>query len=253
LAQCPVPEAGRNGTDMTVPFYIQVAETIRRRILADQYDQGDLIPSSGELEKEFRVSAITIRKALETLTREGLLLRKQGKGTSVRALTSDVITFELGANFQRLIHPVEKLPIEVEVLEITSLPCPPQIGSTLSLPSKSDVWRVRKLRKAHDTPIAYYIHYTSRASCKGITRKDVGELNFLELFHKKTKIRVTSLRQTLKTVISDLDLSTVLNIRFGAPLFFIENVYISTENKPVMLTQSYYRGDMCSYKATVQL
>ena len=45
---------------MFVPYYIQVAETIRGRILADQYGQGDLNPSSEELEKDFNFSAVTM-------------------------------------------------------------------------------------------------------------------------------------------------------------------------------------------------
>ncbi|MBW1713811.1 MAG: GntR family transcriptional regulator, partial [Deltaproteobacteria bacterium] len=56
-----------------VPIYIQVAETIKGRIVANQYQPGDLIPSARELESEFGVSNITIRKALELLTQENHL------------------------------------------------------------------------------------------------------------------------------------------------------------------------------------
>ena len=40
---------------MNIPFYIQVAGTIRRRILADEYGNGDILPSSEQLEEEFKV------------------------------------------------------------------------------------------------------------------------------------------------------------------------------------------------------
>ena len=38
---------------MTIPYYIQVAATIRKRILADEYSDGEILPSSEQFEKEF--------------------------------------------------------------------------------------------------------------------------------------------------------------------------------------------------------
>ena len=49
--------------ELPIPYYLQVAETIRSRIIANHYSQGDLIPSYQQLEKEFNVSNITVRKA----------------------------------------------------------------------------------------------------------------------------------------------------------------------------------------------
>jgi DNA-binding GntR family transcriptional regulator len=89
--------------------------------------------------------------------------------------------------------------------------------------------------------------------CRGITKKDVERLNFPDVFRKKSAVTLARMEQTLKAAVADLDVSAVLNIKFGVPLFFMENVYISTEDKPAILTQIYYRGDMCSYRATLQL
>jgi DNA-binding GntR family transcriptional regulator len=238
---------------MVVPYYIQVAETIRGRILSGQYGRGDLIPSSKELEKEFNFSAITIRKALESLAQEGFIQRKQGKGTIVSRSKTDVITFELSGSFQRHVDALGRIPFEVDVLEITTLPCPTQIQPILCIPAHHNVFKVRKVRKHQGTPVAYYIHYTAPALCRGIAKKDVERLNFPDVFRKKSAVTLARMEQTLKAAVADIDVSAVLNIKFGVPLFFMENVYISTEDKPAILTQIYYRGDMCSYRATLQL
>ena len=251
--QVPVQKVRLKGMEMVVPFYIQVAETIRGRILSGQYGRGDLIPSSEDLEKEFSFSAITIRKALESLAREGLIQRKQGKGTIVSRSKTEEITFALSGSFQRHVDALGRIPFDVDVLEIATIPCPTEIQPVLGVPSGQNVFRVRKVRKHRGMPVAYYVHYTASSLCKGIIKKDVERFNFPDVFRKRSAVTLARMEQTLKAAVADLDVSKVLGVKFGAPLFFMENVYISTEDRPAILTQIYYRGDMCSYKSTLQL
>ncbi len=237
-----------------IPYYVQVAETIRRRIVMDHYGDGDLIPPTQELEKEFHVSSITIRKALEILVQEGLIQRRRGIGTTVRKPRSEMITFELTGSFQRLTDSIDKVPFKIKVLEITSTPsCPKEVQSVLSIDSTNEVWRMRKIRKHRNIPVAYYIHYGDPRLCKRIKKRDGERANFIELIQQSSKIKLTRMEQRLRATVADLDLSDVLKIKFGAPLFFVENIYFNSQDQPVILTQMYYRGDMCSYKAAVQL
>jgi len=164
-----------------------------------------------------------------------------------------MITFELSGSFQRMVDSVDKLPLDMEVLEISTPPCPREVLKTLSLDPKKQVWRMRKIRKYKGTPISYYIHYCDPVWVYGITMQEGSKQNFVELFQRFSKIRLTKLEQRLKSAVADLDLSKALKIKFGAPLFFMENIYSSAQDKPVIFTQIYYRGDICFYKATVQL
>ncbi len=86
--------------ELPIPYYLQVAETIRSRILANHYSQGDLIPSYRELEKEFNVSNITVRKAAAILVQDGLINHRKGIGTEVSKIDEDNITWELTAIFR---------------------------------------------------------------------------------------------------------------------------------------------------------
>ena len=65
------------------PLYVQLMERIRLDILQGVYPVGDQIPPEHELEGRYGVSRVTVRRALQELTGEGLLERKQGKGTFV--------------------------------------------------------------------------------------------------------------------------------------------------------------------------
>ena len=65
------------------PLYAQMMEQIRSDILRGVYPVGERIPTEHELETRYGVSRVTVRRALQELTNEGLLERKQGKGTFV--------------------------------------------------------------------------------------------------------------------------------------------------------------------------
>jgi GntR family transcriptional regulator len=242
-----------NENDAHIPYYVQVAETLRRRIMTDEYMENALIPPVPELEKEFNVSNITIRKALETLTQDGLLRRKRGVGTIVQKCERDLVVFELSGDFRRLVRSIEDLPVELEVLDIKIIPCPHYVRKMLSLGPEAQVLRMKKIRKHGGKPLSFYLHYTDPALYKKITIEKAEQKTFVDLYEEITKTKLTNLRQKIESVVADIDLSTVLQVRFGLPLFFTENLYMTKGEKPAILTQNYYRGDKCFYKTSTNL
>jgi GntR family transcriptional regulator len=242
-----------NTNDARIPYYVQVAETLRRRIMTDEYMEESLIPPVPELEKEFNVSNITIRKALETLTQDGLLRRKRGVGTIVQKCERDLVVFELFGDFKRLVRSIEDLPVELEVLEIKIIPCPHYVRKMLLLDPEAQVLRVKKIRKHGGKPLSFYLHYTDPDLYKKITIEKAEQKTFVDLYQEVTKTKLTTLKQRIESVVADIDLSTVLQVRFGLPLFFTENLYMTEGQKPAILTQNYYRGDKCFYKTSTDL
>src|SRR5512145_1262577 len=142
-----------NGNDARIPYYVQVAETLRRRIMTDEYMEDSLIPPVPELEKEFNVSNITIRKALETLTQDGLLRRKRGVGTIVQKYDRDLIVFDLSGNFKDQVRSIENLHVELEVLEMNVIPCPHYVQQMLSLGVDAEVLCIKRIRKHDGKPL----------------------------------------------------------------------------------------------------
>ena len=242
-----------NGNDAHIPYYVQVAETVRRRIMTDEYMEDSLIPPVPELEKEFNVSNITIRKALETLTQDGLLRRKRGVGTIVQKCERDLVVLDLSGGFKKLVRSIEDLPIELEVLEIKVVPSPNYIRQVLPSDNSGKVLRVKKVRKHGGKPLSYYVHYTDSALHPCITTEITEQKTFVAVFEEVSKRKLTMLKQRIEAVVADIDLSAVLQVRFGLPLFFTENLYYTADNKPAIVTQNYYRGDKCFYKTSTYL
>jgi GntR family transcriptional regulator len=239
--------------ELPIPYYLQVAETIRSRIQAKHYNQGDMIPSYRQLEKEFNISNITVRKAVEILVQDGIVNRKRGVGTEVSRIEEDAITWELTGNLQRLRNSAKKASLAAEILEITIASCPDRIGRILCIEPEKEVWRMKKIRRHEKTIMAYYITYSDPRWCTRITKDGAKKGGFVDLFRKTSGLTLTRMEQQVQAAVANLDLSSILEIDFGFPLLHIENIYYSSENKPVLMTQIYYRGDKNSYKATIAL
>ena len=101
--------------ELPIPYYLQVAETIRSRIQTKQYNQGDMIPSYRQLQEEFKISNITVRKAIEILLKDGIVNRNRGVGTEVSRINGDTITWELTGNLQRLRNSANKVSLAAEM------------------------------------------------------------------------------------------------------------------------------------------
>jgi DNA-binding GntR family transcriptional regulator len=205
------------------------------------------------LEKEFNTSNITVRKAIGILVRDGIVNHKKGIGTEVSKIDGDNITWELTGNLQHLRNSYDKVSLAAEVLEITRTVCPAEMGKILSIGPKKKVWRMKKIRRHEEIIMAYYITYSDPRWCVNITKSEAEKGGFVDLFRKKSGLKLTRLEQKVEAAVADLDLSAVLNINFGSPLLHIENTYYANGKKPVLITQIYYRGDKNSYKAIIKL
>ena len=242
--------------DRAVSYYVKVAETLKARIRDGQYQHNDLIPSAKKLEEEFKVSNITIRKAMDLLTRDGYVIPMRGVGTRVAKTEDDMVSIEITGSFRDWVDSAigRNLQLTVDVLEITITSCPKRVSQILTLGPDENIWRMKRVRRLRGVPMSYFINYgRPELFSDKITIDEVTKSSFVDLFQARCQISLSKMEQRVKATVADMDLSGVLDINFGDPLFFVENVYYSTDGNPVEVTHMYYRGDKYVYDATIQL
>ena len=102
----------------SIPLFSQVAETIKARILNHEYRPGDFIPSAKALENVFSVSNLTIRRALETLTKEGCIVPRRGMRARVAEQTNEIVEIEITGDFRAWVDMAigRKLRITAEII-----------------------------------------------------------------------------------------------------------------------------------------
>jgi DNA-binding GntR family transcriptional regulator len=234
----------------SVPFFIQIAETMKRRIISGQYNPGKQFFTGEELEKEFQTSNITIRKALEKLKNDGFVERRRGLGTTVSKIKQESLTFELGRSFKKLKESIKKLNTQVKVIEITTTRSSEYIQNFLSMEYEQDIWRLKRLRIFNDMPVSYNTYYADPSSCKAITKAEAEKDDILNTIERAMKIKFHKVNQTLRSIAADLDISSALEIPYGAPVFFNETTYHPASGKALLLSQNYFRGDMFVFRTS---
>jgi GntR family transcriptional regulator len=139
-----------------LPLYAQVKVAIRREIESEM-KAGDALPTEPELEVRFGVSRITVRRALDELVAEGLIVRQQGRGTFVR---EPQITQDLGVlmSWTQSMRQMGYEPRTVSCVIDTVEP-PPEVATMLNVARGEQVVHIRRLRYAGDEPICFMTNY----------------------------------------------------------------------------------------------
>ncbi len=234
----------------SVPFFMQIAETMKRRIVSGQYNPGKQLFTGEELEKEFQTSNITIRKAMEKLKNDGFVERRRGLGTTVSKMDPEPLQFELGKSFNKLKASIEKLDSQVKVLEITTTESSEYVQKYLSMEAEQKMWRLKRIRIYKGIPISFNEYYADPTLCAGISKKDAQKDDILKIIETAMDIKIHEVSQTLRSVVADLDISSALKIPFGAPAFFNESIYHSVSGATLFLSQTYFRGDMFVFRTS---
>ena len=234
----------------SVPFFIQIAETMKRRIISGQYNPGKQLFTGEELEREFQTSNITIRKAMEKLKNDGFVERRRGLGTTVSKIEPEPLGFELGSSFKKLKESIKKLNTKLKVLEITKTISSEYLQNILSMSTDQEIWRLRRIRVYKGLPVSFYTYYADPTYCTGISVKNAEKDDIINTMEQAIGIKIHKVSQTLRSVVADLDISSVLEIPFGASVFFNESTYHSASGKILFFSQSYYRGDMFALRTT---
>lgn len=131
-----------------VPLYFQVANAIRAAVESRSLPQGAALGSEQHLAKDFRVSVPTIRKAMDLLESEGLVVRKRGVGTYVSA---SVRKKPLAVCF--LGNPVLLTALPGELSAVVA---DDEVRQELAIAHPREVWRLRRMLKVGDRLVAVF-------------------------------------------------------------------------------------------------
>ncbi len=226
-------------------LYLEVVEQLRRQIASGQYPVGSTIPSMTTLMKEFNVSQITIRRALQTLTFEGLLYGRQGLGVFVadrrqivRVLTSSV-GWPLGNDIRRAGYTPR-----IEEISYVLVKPPADSARPLKLPNKS-VYRHEKRIFADDAPIALDVVYLPPATAK-LMREDLKD-KFVFALIKHLNIPVHQVDFEISSTFATDHEVSFLNVAPRSPLVVANYVLYDKEAKPLLQGYTAARAERMTF------
>jgi len=233
-----LPAAETSGPAFS-PLYRQIKTLMTRSLQLGEWRPGDAIPSEIELAARFKVSQGTVRKAIDELATDNLLVRRQGKGTFVATHAEEKIQFR----FLRL------TPDEGEAGNLTRrfIDCrrlrpPADVSRALQLRASDSVVQVRRVLSFKAQPVVLDDIWLPGALFKGLTAERMSEYRgpLYGLFESEFGVRMIRAEEKIRAVAADAAAAEPLALAPGAPLLSVERLSMTYGDKPVELRRGLY-------------
>ncbi len=221
------------------PLYQQVKASMTRGLQAGEWRPGEAIPSEMELAARFRVSQGTVRKAVDELAAENLLVRRQGKGTFVATHAEEKVQFR----FLRLTpDDGDAGRMDRRFIDCRRMRAPTDVAKALSLHSGESVLQVRRLLSFRGSPVVLDDIWLPSALFKGLTAERLSEYRgpMYGLFEAEFGVRMIRAEEKIRAVAAVASVAELLTLPLGAPLLGVERLSLTYGDKPVELRRGLY-------------
>ena len=220
----------------------QIEEWLAEAIAAGRLAPGDRLPTEHDLAAWLGVSRMTLRHALATLARRGLVERAVGRngGTFVAEGKLEQDRTRLSGFSEQLRR--HGMVAGARVLSATQRPAGPAVAAALGAAEGDPVYEIRRVRLGNGRPIAVEHSMFPAASFPGLLgcRLD-GSL--YELLDEKYQLRPYRARESLEPVIAGVREAETLEVGEGAPLMLVERIAYAADGQPVEFARDLFRGD----------
>lgn len=229
------------------PLYQQIKGLLTRSLGLGEWKAGEALPAEPELAQRFKVSQGTVRKALDALTAEGLLVRRQGKGTFVATHTEAQVQYR----FLRLMP--DQGPREAmqrRFLDFRRLRAPADVARALDLKAGDGVLQLRRLLLSGDTPVVLDDIWLSARLFKGLTAERLQAYRgpMYGLFEAEFGVQMIRAEEKIRAVAAAEADAALLGVVPLSPLLLVERRSYTYADRPVELRRGLYRTEAHYYR-----
>lgn len=221
------------------PLYRQIKGLILQALEGGEWKPGESIPSETELAQRFSVSQGTVRKAIDEMAADNLLIRRQGKGTFVASHHDprDFFRFLRLAALTGDIGPSHSVP-----LDCWRAKAGPEAARVLSLKVASPIIIVRRLLEFTARPVVLDEIYLPGDTFSALTLDMLKEWNasLYALFESRFGVRMVRAEERLRAVAADRASGELLRVPEGSPLLSVERISYSYGDRPMEWRRGLY-------------
>jgi GntR family transcriptional regulator len=228
----------------SVPLY----ETVRQELKADldrgRWKPGEMLPTETEIGRHFGVSIGTVRQAVLSLVRMGLLTRRPGKGTFVARLDTQrgfARFFRFHDEFGATITPTIKHIGSISLVDA-------QIAASLGLPATARLIRVMRTLMWNDEVICIYASYLDGNRFKGLERIDLEGKRIYAVLEKDYDVHVISVEEKLRAGHAAPEEAELLGLDRSTPVMLLERTAFEPDKAIVEWRRTIGRSDRFYYK-----
>jgi len=225
----------------TIPLYHQLFLTLRDRLFGGEWDPGELFLRDLDIEATYQVSRITVRKAMDGLVNEGLVVRYRGKGTFVAHVQTEKKTRtseQKPADFASISGPYHK-----EILEVSKILVSKHTADRLQVPDNHLVSMLRMTHWISDVPVCSEAIFVDNFKWPDVFSRQAVEQQDVSEIYRSRGMTITKTNQAVSAIIPAADTAKQLALAPGQPALFICRVGYAENGTPIDFRLIHCRGD----------
>ena len=214
------------------PLYDQIKVLLTQSLIGGEWRPGEMIPSEIDLAGRFKVSQGTVRKAIDSLAGENILIRRQGKGTFVATHNEEGIKLR----FLRLTAANgQKEMLQNELLSCIKSKANSSMADVLNIKTGATVIEIKRLLTFSGRPLIYDHIVIPAAPFKGLNNAlvEANQGSMYSMYETEYGIRMIRAEERLTAVAANMEVAQTLNLKLGAPLLSIARVSYTYGDKPM--------------------
>jgi GntR family transcriptional regulator len=250
----PNSPSGLGATDLASagaafsPLYRQIKTLLIQSLHRGEWKPGELIPSEVDLAARFQVSQGTVRKAVDELAAEHLLLRRQGKGTFVATHQEARVRYR----FLRLTPDEQDVDgrVESRILGCRRLRAPAEVGRALDLRAAEMVVMIRRLLALNGTLTVLDDIWLPGSIFRGLTFEllTASPMPLYSLFESKFGVSMVRADEKLRAVPASEESARLLAIPVGKPLLQVDRLSYTYGGRPMEVRRGLYLTEHYHYR-----
>jgi len=232
------------------PLYQQIKVLILQSLQAGEWKPGEAIPSEMDLAARFRVSQGTVRKAIDELAAENLVVRRQGKGTFVSTHAEQHVQYRFLKLMPDSGDRDSEGPAQRSVLECKRVRATAEVARSLALRSGDPVVQVRRILSFGGVPTILEDLWLPGNAFKGISADQVAGYHgpTYAMFELEFGVRMVRAEEKIRAVAADEQQAALLKVEQHTPLLSVERVAYTYNDVPMELRRGLYRTDTHHYR-----
>lgn len=244
------PANAESPTPSFSPLYQQIKGLILQSLHAGEWKPGDPIPSEMDLAARYHVSQGTVRKAIDELSAENLVVRRQGKGTFVATHAEHHVQYR----FLKLVPddgaPDSEGPAQRRIVDCRRMRASAEVARALALRGGDPVLQVRRVLAYRQVPTILEDLWLPGGPFKGLTAERLAQWHgpMYALFETEFGVRMVRAEEKLRAVQPDAEQAALLQVEAGTPLLSVERVAHTYHDTPMELRHGLYRTDTHHYR-----
>jgi GntR family transcriptional regulator len=232
------------------PLYLQIKSLLTSGLTQGEWKPGEALPSETELAARFKVSQGTVRKALDAMAADKLLLRRQGRGTFVATHAEQQVQYR----FLRLMPDAgPRVAMQRRFLGLRRGSAPAEVARSLGLRSGDAALHLRRLLLAERRPVVLDDIWLPARLFKGLSAERMSDYPgpMYGLFETEFGVRMIRAEEQIRAVAAAADDAALLEVSPGSPLLRVQRLSLTYDDQPVewrcglyQTAAHYYRNEL---------